>query len=138
MSASFDCFSLFRCTHTALAHGSRADKAQVRIHPTLHAHVSSCCERCFCSLRLLHSLLLLLHLSDHPVLPTARQLQLPLCGGQIPCALPLRTLAPWPRTIPLVMSLTTTSMSKTPRNPRSSSGPRMTSTTMTSPSADAP
>ena len=33
-----------------------------------------------------------------PAVPTARHLQLPRCGGQIPCALPLRTLAPWPRT----------------------------------------
>ena len=47
----------------------------------------------------LHSLLLPhLLLSDHPVLPSARQLHLPGCGGQIPCATPLRTLAPWPRT----------------------------------------
>ena len=36
-------------------------------------------------------------------LPIARQLQLPRCGGQRTCALPLRTLAPWPRTsLPLL------------------------------------
>ena len=56
------------------------------------------------------------------------------------CALPLRTLAPWPRkSLPQVMSPTTTSprrlMSNTPRSPRASSGPHKTSTTMTSPSA---
>ena len=87
----------------------------------LHAHVSSVVliavsPRHFRSLLLPH-----LHLSDHPVLPTARQLQLPRCGGQIPCALPLRTSAPWPRTsLPQVVSPTTTSsrrlMSSTPRS----------------------
>ena len=35
--------------------------------------------------------------SYHPAVPTARHLQLPRCGGRIPCVLPLRT-APWPRT----------------------------------------
>ena len=61
----------------------------------LHAHVSSVVLIAV-SPRHLHALLLPhLHLSDHPVLPTARQLQLPRCGGQMPCALPLRTLAPW-------------------------------------------
>ena len=65
----------------------------------LHAHVSSVVLIAV-SPRHLHSVLLpYLHLSGHPVLPTARQLLLPRCGGQIPCALPLRTLAPWPRTI---------------------------------------
>ena len=48
------------------------------------SHVARACvivECCFWSLRHLHSLLLLPHhLSDHPVLPTARQLQLPRCG----------------------------------------------------------
>ena len=96
VSASLDCFSLFRWLHTALAHKL---KAQYRIHPMVHAHVSSHCECCSWSLRLLHSLLLLSHhLSDHPAVPTAKQLQLPRCGGQIPCVLPLKTLAPWPRT----------------------------------------
>ena len=108
-----------------------------------HAHVS-----CVISLlvfllltRHLHSLPLLPHhLSDHPGVPSARQLRLPGCGGQIPCALPLRTLAPWPRTsLPQVMSPTTTSsqrlMSSTPRSPPASSGPPTTPTTMTSPSA---
>ena len=57
-----------------------------------------------------------------------------------PCAFPLRTLAPWPRTsLPQVMSPTTTSsrrlMSNTPRSPPASSGPPMTSTTITPPSA---
>ena len=79
--------------------GSRTDKAQVRIHPTLHAHVASRCGCCSWSLRHLHSLLLLPHhLSDHPAVPTARHLQLPRCGGQMPCVLPLTTLALWPRT----------------------------------------
>ena len=61
--------------------------------------------------RHLHSLLLLPHLlSDHPLLLSARQLHLPRCGGQIPCAIPPRTLAPWPRTsLPQVMRPTTTS-----------------------------
>ena len=36
-------------------------------------------------------------LSYHPVLPSPRQLHLPGCGGQIPCALPpMRTLPPLP------------------------------------------
>ena len=65
----------------------------------LHAH----CGRCvwLLSLRQLHFLLLSRHLlSYHPVLPSARQLHLPGCGGQIPCALPpMRTLAPLPSTI---------------------------------------
>ena len=106
----------------------------------LHAHVSSVFLIAV-SLRHLHSLLLPhLHLSDHPVLPTARQLQLPRCGGQLPCALPLRTLAPRPRTsLPQVMSPTTTSSQrltwKPPRSPRASNGTLMTSNTMTSPSA---
>ena len=75
------------------------------------------------------------------VLPSARQLHLPGCGGQIPCAHPpMRTLALLPSTtLSQVMSPTTTTSRRlidhTPRNPRSSSGPRMTSTTMTSPSA---
>ena len=58
----------------------------------------------------------------------------------IPCALPLRTLAPLPSTtLSQVMIPTTTSsqrfMSNTPRSPPASSGSPMTSTTMTSPSA---
>ena len=81
------------------------------------------------------SIFLLPHhlLSYHPVLSSARQLHFPGCGGQIPCAHPPST------SLPQVMSPTTTTsrklMNTTPRNPRSSSGPRMTSTTMTSPSA---
>ena len=61
----------------------------------------------------------------HLVLPSARQLHLPGCGGQIPCALPpMRTLAPLPSTtLSQVMSPTTTTsrrlMNTTPRNPRS-------------------
>ena len=79
--------------------------------------------------RHLHSLLPHLLLSDHLVLPSARQLHLPGCGGQIPCATPLRTLAPWPRTsLPQVVSPTSTTsrrlMSTTPRNPLASSGPQ--------------
>ena len=67
-----------------------------------------------------------LRLSDYLVLPSARQLHLPGRGGHIPCATPLRTLAPWPRTsLPQVMSPTTTSsrrlMSNTHRNPPASS-----------------
>ena len=79
-------FSFFRWSHTALA--------QVRTHPTFtHTfHVSSRCERCF-----IHFFSFLI-ISDHLALPSARQLQLPRCGGQIPCAHLLRTLAPWPRT----------------------------------------
>ena len=46
----------------------------------------------------IQSLLFLHLLSDHVVLSSARQLHLPGCGGQSPCATPLRTLAPWPRT----------------------------------------
>ena len=121
--------------------GSRPTRLKVRIHPTLHAHVSSRFEYCSWSLRLLHSLLLLPHhLSDHPAVPTARHLQLPRCRGQIPCVLPLRTLAPWPRTsLPQVMSPTTTSsrrlMSNAPRSPRANSGSLVTLSTMTPPSA---
>ena len=75
-----------------------------------------------------------------PVLPPAHQLHLPGCGGQIPCALSLmRTLAPLPSTtLSQVMSPTTTSwrlLNPTSRNPRLRMGPRMTSSTMTSPSA---
>ena len=108
-------------------------------HSLIHAWSSRCCVFLWL-LRHLHSLLLPHLLSDHPILPSARQLQLPRCGGQIPCAPPLRTLAPWPRTsLPQFMSATTTSsrrlMSNTPRSLRASSGPPMTSTTMTSPSA---
>ena len=46
----------------------------------------------------IHFFFLVFLLSDHPVLLSARQLHLPRCGGQISCATPLRTLAPWPRT----------------------------------------
>ena len=78
MSSSLHCFSLFRCTHTALGQG--LTKARVHIHPTLHAHVSCASfECCFRSLRHLHSLLLPSHLSYHPAVPTARHLQLPRC-----------------------------------------------------------
>ena len=88
-------FSQWLHAHAGLKFGSALT------HP-IHAHVS-CVICCVCliavSLRLLHSLLLPHHLfSNHPVLPSARQRHLPGCGGQIPCVLPLRTLAPWPRT----------------------------------------
>ena len=73
VSASLDCFSLFRWSHTALV--------QVRIHPMLHAHVSSLSVASDLSDASIQLLLLPHHLSDHPVLPTARQLQLPRCGG---------------------------------------------------------
>ena len=112
-------------------------------HPLIPSHASFACV-IWCvvsdlSIRQFHSLLPHHLLSDHPVLPSARQLHLPGCGGQTPCVLPLRTLAPWPRTsLPQVMSPTTTSsqrlMSNTPRSPRASTGSLMTSTTMTSPS----
>ena len=99
---------------------------------------------CVCSdsLRLLHFPPHADHLlSYHPVLPPAHQLHLPRCGGQIPCALQLlRTLAPLPSTtLSQVMSPTTTTfrrlLNHTSRNPRSRMGSRMTSSTMTSPSA---
>ena len=99
---------------------------------------------CVCSdsLRLLHFLLFAHHLlSYHSVLPPVHQLHLPGCGGQIPCVLSLmRTLAPLPsRTLSQVMSPTTTTsrrlLNHTSRNARSRTGPRMTSSTMTSPSA---
>ena len=108
VSASLDCFS----SDVRTLHWLKGwQKAQVHIHPALHAHVLSRCECCTWSLRLLHSLHLLPHhLSDHPAVPTARHFQLPGCGWQIRCTLPLRTLAPWPRiTPPQVMSPTTTS-----------------------------
>ena len=62
-------------------------------------HVSSSCVS-FDSFRLLHFHLFAHHLlSYHPVLSLTRQLHLPGCGGQIPCALSLmRTLAPLPST----------------------------------------
>ena len=105
-------------------------------------HVSSGVSFWLFSLRRLH-FLLFPHdlLSYHLVLPSAHQLHLPGRGGQIPCALPLmRTLAPLPSTtLSQVMSPTTTTsqrlLNHTPRNPRSRMGPRMTSSTMTSPSA---
>ena len=56
-------------------------------HSLIHACVIWCVW--LLSLRQLHSLLLHF-LSDHPVLSSARQLHLPRCGGQIPCATPLR------------------------------------------------
>ena len=99
-------FCLFRCKHTVA-------QVWVFVHPMVIFMIHACCERCFWSLRLLHSLHLLPHhLLDHPAVPTARN---------------LRTLAPWPRTsLPQVMSPTTTSsqrlMSNTPRSPRASSG----------------
>ena len=65
---------------------------------------SSCSMRtvsCFWYLRLLPSSHLLPHhLSYHLTVPAAWQLLLPWCRGQIPCVLPLRTLAPRPRTTP--------------------------------------
>ena len=100
---------------------------------------------CVCSdsLRLLHIPLFAHHfLSYHPVLPPAHQLHLPGCGGQISSALSLmRTLAPLPSTtLSQFMSPTTTTsrrrLNRTSRNPRSRMGPRMTSSTMTSPSAE--
>ena len=74
----------------------------VRTHTILcfNAHVSSGCCVWLLSLRR-HLFHLCPHhlLSYHPVFPSARQLHLPGCGGQFPCALPpMRTLAPWPRT----------------------------------------
>ena len=99
---------------------------------------------CVCSdsPRLLHFPLFAHHLlSDHPVLPSAHQLHLPRCGGRIPCAHSLmRTLALLQSTtLSQVMSPTTTTsrrlLNPTSRNPRSRMGPRMTSSTMTPPSA---
>ena len=99
---------------------------------------------CVCSdsFRLLHFPLSADHLlSCHPVLPPAHQLHLPRCGGQIPCALSsMRTLAPFlSTTLSQVMSPTTTTsrrlLNHTSKNPRSRKGPRMTSSTMTSPSS---
>ena len=116
-----------------------AAQAQVVCLSCAH-HVSSSCVGSD-SLRLLHFPLFAHHLLSHPVLPPAHRLHLPGCGGQIPCALqPMRTLAPLPSTtLSQVMSPTTTTsrrlMNTTPRNPWSSSGPRMTSTSMTLPSA---
>ena len=133
------CFPLFRCWHTAL------DQGPTRLKFAFIPHCTRMCHRCECSpssfrLQSLH--LLTHHLSCHQAVPTARHLPLPLplCGGQIPCVLPLRTLAPWPReSLPQVMSPTTTSsqrlMSNTPRSPRASNGSLMTTTTMSSPSA---
>ena len=73
-SSSFDC-SLFRCTHTVV-------QVWVFVHPMVTFMFHVCGERCFWSLRLLHSLHLLpYHLSDHPAVPTVRQLQLPYCCG---------------------------------------------------------
>ena len=78
-------------------------------------------------------------LSDHPCFPWARQLPFPPCGGQISCALPpMRTLAPLPSAIfsQVINPTNTTSwrfVSTTSRNPPASKGPRITSTTMTSP-----
>ena len=65
------------------------------------------------SLRRLHCPLLPHNLlSYHPVLPSARQLHLPGCGGQIPCALPpMRTSAPLPSTT-LSQNLGTAMMSR--------------------------
>ena len=76
---------------------TRMAQVWVRIHSSHlmpHAHCVS-----LSLLRHLHLLLLPQRLlSDHFVLPSVRQLHLPGCGGHIPCATPLRTLAPWPRT----------------------------------------
>ena len=105
-------------SHVVFSHRitcTRMAQVWVRTHSItsmLHAH----CGRCvwLLSLRRLHFPLLPHHLlSYRPVLPSARQLHLPGCGGQIPCALPpMRTLAPLPSTtlslIPCFLSLCTT------------------------------
>ena len=64
-------------------------------------------------------------------LPLAHRLHLPRCGGQSPCATLLKTLAPWQR----LPHHTEATVNHTSRNPWSRMGPRMTSSTMTSPSA---
>ena len=98
----------------------------------LHAH--AWLKSCVCRARIMcHPQVFVLHfplsadhlLSYHLVLPPARQLHLPGCGGQIPCALSLmRTLAPLPSTtLSQVMSPTTATswrlLNLTSRNPRS-------------------
>ena len=99
VSASLDYSSLFRWSHTALtlkfAFIPRCTRTLSVQRTQRHLVVGVV----FGSRRLLHSLLLLHHhLSYHFAVLLARQLQLPRCGGQIPCVLPLRSLAPWPRT----------------------------------------
>ena len=90
--------------HTSIFHDSHAHaglkfgSALIPSHPCFMRIVVVESD-CSLSLRQLHSPLLVHHLlSDHPVLPSARELHLPGCGGQIPCALPLRTLGPLPST----------------------------------------
>ena len=86
----------FSCVIHMHTHGSSLGP-----HSLIPSHVSCALLLCMIvlSLRRLHFPLLPHHfLSDHLVLPSARQLYLPGCGGQIPCALPPRTLAPLPST----------------------------------------
>ena len=100
----------------------------------------SCCV--FDSPRLHHFPLFAVYLlSYRPVFPPGHQLHLPRCEGQIPCALqPVRTLALLPSTtLSQVMSPTTTTsrrlLNRTSRNPPARTGPWMTSSTVTTPSA---
>ena len=110
------------------------------LHISCVIFMRSCCA--FDSLRFLHFPLFAVYLlSYRPVFVPGHQLHLPRCGGQIPCALQLmRTLAPLPSTTlsPVMSPTTTTSrrlLNRTSRNPQVRTGPRMTSSTMTSPSA---
>ena len=128
------CLCEHHTSHVAFSHWiTRTCVAQDACLSCAHQVSSSCV--CSDSLRLLHFPLFAHHLlSYHPVLPPAHQLHLPRCGGQIPCALSLMmTLASQVRS-----PTTTTSrrlLNPTSRNPRSRMGPRITSSTMTTPSA---
>ena len=109
------------------------------LHIPCNIYMRSCSV--FDSIRLLHLPLLAVNiLSYRPVFPPGHQLHLPRCGGKISCALQLmRTLAPLPSTtLSQVMSSTTTTsrrlLNRTSRNPPARTGPRMTSSTMTTPS----
>ena len=127
-NAVLDCCE-HHTSHVVFSHWfTRTCVAQVACLSCAH-HVSSSCVWSD-SLRLLHFPLFAYHLlSYHPVLPPARQLHLPGCGVQIPCALSLmKTLAPLPSTtLSQVMSETTTTsrrlLNRTSRNPWSRTGP---------------
>ena len=106
VSASLDCFSLMMLHYI----GSRPKGRQGS-----SSHSSHIARACIILLWALLLISLTLPFTSSPSSflwspCSSRQLHLPRCGGQIPCALPLRTLAPWPRTnLPQVMSPTTTS-----------------------------
>ena len=103
--------------HTSIFHSESHAHAWLKFGSALIPSHVSCVIWCVCLIALSSTTPFSSPSSPSSLLspcPFARQLHLPGCGGQIPCALPLlRTLAPWPRTsLPQVMSPTTTSLQR--------------------------